>query len=361
MPTIFLDEAGYTGQNLLDSEQPVFTLSSLCCSEEFCEELKQKFFGKVKANELKYSSLTKRYSGQQMLLKFFSEFQKHPELVKLSIYQKKYSLLTKIIDLLTEPAMYLNGIDLFDRGGNIVLSNLLYTILPVIEGEAFFEEVLKLFQKMMLSRSLFDYTVFFGTVMGHSYRDPQLRSLVAGGIGGAYNNFGLKILNLPSHSLDLAVTGTFTLAALWRKDIADGEGINLIHDNSSAMAREKIIWDTLTDPEISPQVLGYDIRTLQLPIAVTKTSAEDSKNWAGLQLADLFAGGMAESAKWILTNENPKNGYAEELTTILNSDSFQKHSVWASDEIIPEALGTVGTNAASFDELAKILKNKLEK
>lgn len=57
MPTIFLDEAGYTGRNLLDPEQPILTLASLCYSEDACKDLKQRFFNRVKAKELKYSSL----------------------------------------------------------------------------------------------------------------------------------------------------------------------------------------------------------------------------------------------------------------------------------------------------------------
>lgn len=68
--------------------------------------------------------------------------------------------------------------------------------------------------------------------------------------------------------------------ALWRKDIKSDLSITLIHDASSSMAREKQIWDAIVSPTITPQIIGYDVRTMQLPIGVTETRAEDSKIWA---------------------------------------------------------------------------------
>ena len=78
MPTIFLDDCGYTGSNLLDLEQPIFSLASLNCSEETCKEIKQRFFSKVQAEELKYTKLSKLSSQQKMLLNFFHELAKNP-------------------------------------------------------------------------------------------------------------------------------------------------------------------------------------------------------------------------------------------------------------------------------------------
>jgi hypothetical protein len=52
LSTIFVDECGYTGQNLLDAVQPIFALASLNLSELDCIDLKNNFFGRVKSVEL---------------------------------------------------------------------------------------------------------------------------------------------------------------------------------------------------------------------------------------------------------------------------------------------------------------------
>lgn len=359
MPVIFVDEAGYTGENLLDANQPVFALSSLCLPEEECQELKDKYFGEIKATEIKYSLVKRNPLQQQALLDFLNDIRNRAEAVKLVIVNKKYAVLTKIVDLIVEPAMRREGLDLYDRGGNIAFSNLLYHILPVMEGKEFFDKVLNLFQKMMRSRRLYDYVVFYGTVLGHKYKHSDSEQVFKFAMLGGYRDVGLQILNSPKRTLDLAVTSALTLMALWRKDIKDGSGITLIHDRSSQMAGQRHIWDALVDPKISAQEVGYDVRTYSFPIAVTETYAEeDSKDWAGLQLADLIAGAAAEFANWLLSGESKDESFAFEINRILNSGDFYIHQTWATDNITPESLGTTGGNVFPFDKFEEIISKQ---
>ncbi len=55
MITIFMDESGYTGQNLLEPDQPFFVLATLFGTEEDLEKLKTTFFNGIQPTELKYS------------------------------------------------------------------------------------------------------------------------------------------------------------------------------------------------------------------------------------------------------------------------------------------------------------------
>lgn len=76
MPTIFVDEAGYTGRNLLDPDQPIFSLASVNLQERECQEIKHRYFGFINANELKYSSVKKSPKQRESLLKFLTISQK---------------------------------------------------------------------------------------------------------------------------------------------------------------------------------------------------------------------------------------------------------------------------------------------
>lgn len=361
MPTIFLDEAGYTGRNLLDPAQPIFTLASLCCPEDVCKDLKQKFFNKVKAAELKYTSLARRHSGQQMVLAFLRELAEHPDRVKLAIADKEYVLVTKMVDVIVEPAMHMDGIDAYDRGFNIILSNIFYSLIPSLGGRDFFRKLLSHFQQMMQSREPDDYRKFFGLIVDREFEDSTLEEFLWFLRAGHYK-LNVDILDAPTHTLDFAMSLTLSLMTLWREDIKDGSGITLIHDASSAMARDKDIWDSLVNPDITPQIVGYDVRKVQFPISVTETHAEDSKNWVGLQLADIVAGATAASARWLAEGSDVKDKYLYEVNELINSESYNKFVIWPSNKFTPEELGTVGENATPLvDAVTKILMERLER
>jgi hypothetical protein len=89
MSLIFVDECGWTGQDLLNLEQPVLALATLRCGERDCREMKDSFFARVKSAELKHVSLAKRPSQQRMVLKFLDHLSARREVVKLCIAHKK--------------------------------------------------------------------------------------------------------------------------------------------------------------------------------------------------------------------------------------------------------------------------------
>jgi len=59
-----MDECGYTGQDLLSAEQPIFTMATFRADEEECRALKRKFFADVRADELK---LARRRAQREMI------------------------------------------------------------------------------------------------------------------------------------------------------------------------------------------------------------------------------------------------------------------------------------------------------
>lgn len=56
-PMLFMDESGFTGEDLFNSDQPVFVLATVFLPEDECQIVKRKHFGAVHAAELKHSKL----------------------------------------------------------------------------------------------------------------------------------------------------------------------------------------------------------------------------------------------------------------------------------------------------------------
>lgn len=102
MSTIFMDESGYTGEDLMNSDQPLFALATLCCSEQKCSDYKTEFFSKVQAPELKHKILLQGHR-QNLILGFLKELSQTPEIVKLHVAHKRYTLTDRIVQLVVSP------------------------------------------------------------------------------------------------------------------------------------------------------------------------------------------------------------------------------------------------------------------
>jgi hypothetical protein len=339
MSTIFIDECGYTGQNLLDEVQPIFTLASLNLSELDCQDLKADFFGRVKSTELKYSALSRRPAQQEMILDFVKKLAEKPDLVKFAFAHKQFVLVTKMVEMLVEPVCHEDGMDLYDKGGNLALSNLLFYTLPVLGEENFFDNLLNTFQDMMRSRTEEAYNAFFGLIFVEKYSGTldQLLNFFR----RSHIEFGYELLKTKDH-LDIAVSLTLVLMSLWRQDVDDN--LILIHDRSSAMAKERKIWDAIVDPNLPPIEVGYDRRKAQLPIGVVKTCSEDSKSWAGLQLVDILAGSFTRCARWLAEGGRNEDSFGKNLTKMIG-ESFYCFPIFPEKKFTPEQLGATESNA----------------
>jgi hypothetical protein len=336
--TIFIDESGYTGEDLFNAEQPFFTLASLNLSEEKCKFLTDKYFGEINARELKHSNILKYPKQQEMVTNFLKELANTPDIVKFSVSDKRYVLITKMVDNLIEPLLYESGYDLYNQGGNIGLSNVLYYMYKTHLSKIEFEDILRNFQIMMRERTTVSYENFF-KIFNNTFSN-ELDEL-----NDFFKLWYLKkspedIFSFPKNNLNIAFTCAFKMVADWSK--ISKKQHSLIHDNSSNMSKEKKLWDYLVGTDIPSSVVGYDTRIMKLPIQLKETSFVDSKDWSGLQLADILAGSINYVFKW-LEDIVPESSYPKEVHNIVK-DTFNWHLIIPTPKVTPEELGTVGPN-----------------
>jgi hypothetical protein len=110
---LFLDETGYSGPNLLDDQQPLFTLATLGLDEVECKRLKQQHFGRAKMSELKHSTLARRPSGQRMVLAFLDDLLSRKGAFRFYMVHKRFALTRKFVDHVIEPAFDARGLNLY--------------------------------------------------------------------------------------------------------------------------------------------------------------------------------------------------------------------------------------------------------
>lgn len=293
MQTIFVDESGYTGEHLLDTDQPVFALASHHLSETTSVDVKSQFFGRVQARELKYSQLRRRPSQQQMVVRFVREMAaSHRNKVKIYVAQKRYGLTAKIVDILVEKVVYAFGRNIYEMQPELLATSL-FAIIPARCGEPFFQDLLERFAAFVRSPTEETYEAFFAMV-----REPQRHPLVDQLfhlLRACENIYGRNLIDRDElGNLDLAIPMAFALANWWQMDVA--EPLRIVHDQTSNLAEYRDLWDALVDPAVAQAVVGVGGRVAQFPINVTETLLEPSHQWAGLQLADVLAGAASAAA-----------------------------------------------------------------
>jgi hypothetical protein len=65
MSTIFIDESGYTGEDLMNLNQRFFTLAALHFSEQEAESDVKRYFGEVPAPQLRHVKLKEHEGGKK--------------------------------------------------------------------------------------------------------------------------------------------------------------------------------------------------------------------------------------------------------------------------------------------------------
>lgn len=353
MTTLYLDESGYTGEDLVAPDQPVFVICTHSLDEPTCADLKARHFSKVKAAELKHSALASRRPQAKMLLEALSELRTvHVDRILVGLSDKKYALTGKIVDLVVETSMHEAGFNLYKDGGNIAMTNVMHMSMGL--DPPYQTRVLRAFQKWMRERS-FQRQHELNALLRRPhpiepidhFRKTILGALLHLGYVGVLHGLGRG-------ALDLSLSTAINLIGMWR-GLLGGESIDLVHDQSTNMAKQRAMWEAIVSPTAPPALVGHDTRTMRFPLGVTGTTFVDGKASAALQIADLVAGATAALAGSRITGE--RNEYIDALRTLFKDGAFKGYEFLPSLDYTPESLGTVGEGGVDpLEYTAKLME-----
>ena len=356
MATVSVDESGYSGCDLLDPPQPVFVLATHDIAEQEARDLKDKHFGFVKASALKFSELSRKKSGagatslsrqQRAIVDFIADMSgTHAGRFIPFIIHKPFALICKLVDAVVETSFFDSGIDLYEGGGNLILSNAIYwfslsEVEPTYQS-AMLRAIQNLFynptvQTQIRLLAVLDYCT--GVMVG-----PRKAGAVSECLGipqMALAGFSQSDMNLLSKN-DLRVTFPTTLSVMSRWGERHCGGFDVIHDQSSALLKNFELWAKATSKDVPQATVGMDRRTMQYPIGVSKTEFASDEDYAGLQLADIVAGAFARAMKFggRLTAE-PKGEFETALMEAISGWEISGR-IWPEADFSAKGLGTVG-------------------
>ena len=253
---IHIDECGYTGQNLLNPQQPLLVVSSVSLPADAADRLRDSCFSGTQASELKYSKLRKSPGGRASVIRFLSELGKEATasggpIATTFFVHKRFNLLTLLIDWWVEPAMHADGIDLYKRKGNLALANACWVTLESLIPKEF-DKLLRRFEEMMRERSRSSYERFWGVVRKTYDRASEtVQWSLVFFLGGELRLGFSHLLRLPDRVLD--VTRSCVLETVAHYRVSSTNPFVVLHDDASYMSHDHLVWDALTKPETSPQ------------------------------------------------------------------------------------------------------------
>ena len=290
MERIYMDESGYTGYDLLNTQQPFQGASSVNINEESAKALIDEYFPRNRAQELKHKSLSRRENNWDALLGIQNRLLKD-HMGFTYICDKRYLLILMFLDSCVEPFFNDQGMDFYEDGHNYALGSVLYYTAPTLWGSENFEGLLSLFQQANRSKS--DVGIQALAVKAKFLLGREMSENLFP-IATEYQSC-VREIKEPDTNTDAALVILLSLITHIEKYIFSS--YEIVHDTSNNLCRYNEIINWFINMDDTKVFKGTAKTSLSFPLKLSAVKQADSRNSLGVQLTDILIGGAIESAK----------------------------------------------------------------
>jgi Protein of unknown function (DUF3800) len=318
-PTIVMDEAGNTGENLLDRQQPVYTLAALRISQEAADNAVGAALSRTQMSELKFAKLRNSAPGRRNLLALLDDLKLTPENASLAAAHKAWMLSAKLVDELVEPRMLRAGVQpqWYASGDAKRMATALYedgrrTLRDV------YDDLASSFVPLVRDYDDDKANDFLSALRRAriACRDEQLLFILEGMIDTPEDL--AAEFDGRDDALDPAMPSLGALGGYWSRQI--DEPFNVLHDDSNTVKR----WAHLLEiarhraeriaagEDVAPASFTLGEITVDLPVGIQKITFAQSHGDSRLQVADVLAGAGAHLCE-VLSGSRAVDGFAREL------------------------------------------------
>ena len=301
--TIYFDESGNTGPNLLDPHQKFFSIGSTDLTEGESSAILQRHFPKHVGKDIKFKKLFRDSSNYEDLIKFAETVGKQPARFFCFLMDKKFALLCRLIDWLVEPLFHDRGYDWYKDDYARSWANILHLAFRTLnDNEALLGEVTGLYSDLVREPS-----PALLHKMKRRYReiaeaDPhnvgRFMGYVAAGADELETRYTLDEMR---NQTDVHVASLVSSVGWWRSQ--HSEDFDIIHDESTYFFKRQGLWDMITSMAASSAVVYVGQKSLQFPLRVRSTTEGASEKLAPLQICDLIGGFVARCRSDSLSSE----------------------------------------------------------
>lgn len=280
---VFFDEAGQTGPNLLDNEQPYFVYASIALSHDECDVLLKEFriraATKRDVREIKGRGTSRTPRGSAAATWLLDSLADN---VIVSIFHKKFALACKMYEYAFEPIVSNCNSLYYSIEFNRFIAGLIY--LHILSGSPISNDILANFSRSLRTSDLGLMDDVYKLSADPSML-PQMRSMllfleinrdkVAAEFQSIETSFGR-----PFWALDLSDGAVFNLLQHWG---SRHQSIDAFCDETKMLrVNDMLFHNTVNRTDTKPG--GYQLFSLARPPQLVR-----SQDYSGVQLADIIA------------------------------------------------------------------------
>jgi hypothetical protein len=284
---VFCDEAGFTGNKLLDAEQEVFSYASIAIepseAAELVEQIRRAF--RLQGRELKGSVLLGRAQGKKAVTELLKKCDGRYRVVA---HLKPYALASKFFEYIFEPAMSDFNSFLYGVNFHRFIATLLFVYFRAEDKSA--ETLLEDFTKFAHRGDVTALEAIFPMSSDTDYRDNVLHAI---GMFALLHKEEIKneVLSfrepgVPNWILDLTTTSLFSLLAWWGERAKE---LEVVCDESKPIKGDIRVFDAMVN---RPQTAYVRFQNKERPFSFNLKSPlklASSIDHPGLQIADVLA------------------------------------------------------------------------
>lgn len=331
---IYFDESGNSGDNLLDKQQPVFTLLSHNYNESEARAILHPLLSLSKSEEVHFKDIHDRSNYFKAIISCLNHELIVPERIYVFPVLKDYLIVVQIVEYLIEPVLHRGKINLLKEGRNIGMANIIYMMGKNGWDKDLFQTMCSNFIKW--GRKKIPSTEFYQSARAlfNSIKNDLVPELVGLIIESErIQNSVSKIFE--KYAFDPTFPVFVSHCCHWGDKLNDKFDIGL--DTSKPINYWRGMIDFLCNlPEAE---VGYGRRKHVYPLPIGTITTYDSKDSVPVQLSDL----LVSAYNYMLTKKYLNlNTPLLELLTKSKLVTLRGNDLWPSNKVTPEQLGTAG-------------------
>lgn len=301
--TIYFDESGYTGPDLLNPDQPFFCVVSTDIEEGTAEEILKRSFPKYRGQEFKFKSIWKRPTNKNFFPSFVKELLKHEGRIYSRLDDKQFVVLTKLVDFLIEPIFTNAGYDFYANGFAGRYANTFYFVAKHFLNESQYNKLTSTYfnfsrEPTASNLNTLQITLKKLTKSCQAKAKPFLKDASLGA-NTFHQHTNIEIFD---QSNEIQLSSVLASIHHWRSK-SDLDFV-IIHDQSSNFFKQSQMWSKITDNNMPKQTItDGEGSSVEYPLRVVSTEPGNSKHYWAIQLCDLIAG-LLPKIEFLLAHGN---------------------------------------------------------
>lgn len=345
MTVFYMDESGFTGADLLQKLQPFQGASALCISPEDARYLIRQHFPKLKAPELKFSSLIKRDTNLKPLYELQQDLLANFPCV-ICVADKRFILILLFVTHAVEPWYHARGENLLRDGRHFMMASMAYFAGPALLGNDF-ELILRRFQQAMREKT--DAAILALTDTIRTVKWTVLSELLGPLATGCPECIG-EILDK-----DTTTDASFIIlnALISRTEVMTPGEYRVEHDRSKNLLQYNHHLSCFINCDQPAEFKLSAHASVSYPLKLTEVSQVDSLDSPGVQLCDVLVGGGIRALQDQI--RDGKTGFYSpaRLYEAHHFIGFKAESDFTRDNVFRKG----GQNAEYVDFISKVLSN----